>query len=158
MESLDESIDPCDNFYEFACGSFIKNTFIPDDKANVDSFTILTDKLQEQLRQIITEESKPDELRPFTLLKNLNKACLNKTIIEKRGNAPLLDLLNEYGGWPVVKGDEWIEAGWDWVDNIKRFRQAGLDTSIIFTLSVSTDLKNSTTRKIYVSETLYGQM
>lgn len=151
MDSLDDSIDPCDNFFEFACGNFIKNTFIPDDKSNVDSFSILTDKLQEQLRQIINEESKPDELRSFTLLKNMNKACLNKTIIEQRGNAPLLDLLSEYGGWPVVKQDEWIDAGWDWVDNLKRFRQAGLGTNIVFSLYVSTDLKNSTARKIYVS-------
>lgn len=151
MESLDESVDPCENFYEFACGSFIKNTYIPDDKTLIDSFSLVRDIVQEQLRQIVNEESKPDEPRPFTLLKNSHKACMNKTIIEQRGNAPLTDLLNEYGGWPVVKGDEWNEAGWDWLDVIKRYRQGGLDTNILFSFTVTNNLKNTTTRVLDVS-------
>lgn len=31
LESIDETIDPCENFYQFACGMQIKNTKIPKD-------------------------------------------------------------------------------------------------------------------------------
>lgn len=29
IEYLDESVDACENFYEFACGNYIKNAIIP---------------------------------------------------------------------------------------------------------------------------------
>lgn len=151
LDSIDESIDPCDNFYEFACGSYKNNTFIPDEKVTIDSFSVVRDKVQDQLRVIINEEELPNESKPFLLAKRLNKACLNKTIIEQRGIKPLADMLESYGGWPVVKGDLWSEDTFNWLDMIKKFRQTGLDTSIIFSFAVTTNLKNSTARVLDVS-------
>ena len=46
---LDETVDPCDDFDNFACGSFIENTVIPDDKTSVSMFSVLGDKLNQQV-------------------------------------------------------------------------------------------------------------
>lgn len=151
MSYMDENIDPCENFYEFSCGNYLKNTQIPEDKVTVDSFSNVRDLVQEQLRTIINEPPQPNESKPFRLAKYFNSACLNKTIIEERGIKPLSDILEAYGGWPVVKGDLWSEGGFDWVEVIKKFRRMGLDTYIVFAFSVVTDLKNSTGRVLDVS-------
>ena len=35
--------------------------------------------------------------------------------LEKIGLGPLKEILDYFGGWPVVKGDEWDEEGFDWL-------------------------------------------
>lgn len=79
LKNMDREVEPCDDFYDFACGGFLKSTIIPDDKTTVNTFTGISDELQNQLRASIEEKSPPNEPKPFRLVKNLYKACMNKS-------------------------------------------------------------------------------
>lgn len=158
LYSLDESVNPCENFYEFACGNFLNKTSIPDDKSIVTSFSIAEDIVQEQLRTILNEKYDSNEAKPYKLAKDFNAACLNKEIIEERGIKPLQDIFEMFGGWPVVKGDLWNEGNWEWIDVLKKFRRMGFATSILFRFTVDTDLRNSSTRILEVSVLQCGSM
>lgn len=72
-------------------------------------------------------------------------------LIEERGLKPLVDIQDEMGGWPVVKGDDWDESKWTWQQSVKDFRKRGYSTDYIFDFSVGTDLKNSSRRIIDVN-------
>lgn len=76
---MNPEVEPCDDFYDFACGGFLETTSIPDDKTSVNTFTEISDELQNQLRASIEEKSAADEPKPFRLAKNLYKACMNKS-------------------------------------------------------------------------------
>lgn len=154
LDQIDDSIEPCDDFYGFACGNFIKNTMIPDEKVSVNTFSLIGDKLQEQLRSLISEKIDPNDSKPFNLAKNLYTACMNKSLIEERGLKPLRDISESLGGWPVVKGDRWDdESEWTWIKAVKDFRKIGYSMDYIFDFSVGIDLKNSSARTIDVSTT-----
>ncbi len=40
---MDENIDPCENFYEFTCGSFKRKYRIEDSQTKISEFSMLRD-------------------------------------------------------------------------------------------------------------------
>ncbi|KAF5280980.1 hypothetical protein FQR65_LT14904 [Abscondita terminalis] len=156
LKNMDQSIDPCDDFYEFACGNFIKNTNIPDDKSSVTSFSVISDLLQEQLRSMIEEPVKPNEPKSFVLLKKIYKTCMNKTAIEQDGLVTIKSILKDLGGWPVLEGDSWNSGSFDWRQSVYKFRKTGYSVDYFMDFSVGIDLKNSSHRVIDLDQGALG--
>lgn len=145
---MNESVNPCDNFYQFACGSFVNNTEPIDGR--LDPFEILSRKVQIELVDMLNEKIQPNELKAVRLAKQFFSSCLNQSSVEDRGLKPLTDILNELGGWPVLEGDSWSGNGFNWVETLKRLRGIGLETDMIFSLYVDRNLTNSSQSVLYV--------
>lgn len=63
LRFIDEKIDPCDDFYDFACGKFLSETTLTDEKVSVDTFSIARDIMQSQLLRLIDSPIEPDDLQ-----------------------------------------------------------------------------------------------
>ena len=48
LQEMDRTVEPCQDFYQFACGGFMKRTSIPDDRTRMSSFSVLGDELLTQ--------------------------------------------------------------------------------------------------------------
>ncbi|KAH8248359.1 hypothetical protein KR032_002006, partial [Drosophila birchii] len=149
LRKMKPEVEPCDNFYEFACGTYLEEENIPDDKVSISTFSVISDKLQEQLKDIITAERPETDPKHFRLPNLLYKACMNKTLIENLGAEPIKRVAEKLGGWPLIKGESWnADDSWTWQEQVKKFRAAGFSMDYIIDFSIGVDLQNSTKRLI----------
>lgn len=124
---------------------------IPDDKTQVTAFSVIDNLLNEQLRVLINVPIKTDEIAPFQNVKKLYKACFNTDLIEERGMTPVLNILNDMGGWPVVMSNAWDTTNiWSWEKSVEFSKINGYSVSYFLSFSVSTDNKDTTRRIIRV--------
>lgn len=67
------------------------------------------------------------------------------------GIRSMVDLLERYGGWPVVKGEKWnADNNWNWINISQQISNDGL-LKLILSWSISVDIKNSTRNILMVS-------
>ena len=127
LQNMNKSAEPCEDFYNFACGGFDRRIVIPDDRSSRSQFAIVGDELLQQLRVIMEIEEK-DTGSVFSKAKDVYKACMDEELIESTGLDPLKKILREMGGWPVLEGVNWDENSFSWMETVYPFRRHGYST------------------------------
>lgn len=99
LKAIDKSIDPCDNFYQYACGSWMKNNPIPADQSRWGRFNELIERNNDVLHGILEQAAKPSANRSATDQKigDFYGACMDEKAIDAKGiNAlkPELDAID----------------------------------------------------------------
>ncbi|MCF2514040.1 M13 family metallopeptidase [Sphingomonas sp. G124] len=97
---MERSILPGDNFYQYANGTWAKNTPIPEDKSNYGMFTKLDDLSKERTRLIIDEVAKD----PTNKIGVAYNSYLDTAGIEAKGLQPIQPWLNEIKGLNARSG------------------------------------------------------
>lgn len=81
LSYMDLTVDPCQDFYQYACGNWEKKNPIPKDKAGLDTFEILRESLDSILRDLLLEPSDNDT-EVVRKAKYLFESCMNEGIYE----------------------------------------------------------------------------
>ena len=97
LTSLDRAADPCNDFYQFACGKFTANHPIPADQAATDSFYQLFNVNTQQLSGILAKVEQPSATRTANEQKigDYYHACMDTAAIESKGLEPVAPLLKQ---------------------------------------------------------------
>jgi putative endopeptidase len=91
---MDKSVAPGNDFYEYANGTWAKNTPIPADKARYGMFNVLDDLSKQRTRGIIEEQAKD----PNSKIGNTYLSFMDEAAIESKGLTPFEPWLNEVRG------------------------------------------------------------
>lgn len=91
IDNIDKSVDPCVDFYQYACGTWMKNTEIPADQSNWVSFTQLDEDNQVILRKILEKAATGGAERNAVdqRIGDFYGSCMDEKAVDAKGFDPL---------------------------------------------------------------------
>ncbi len=91
LSGIDKSVQPCVDFYQFACGNWIKNNPIPPDYTDWVSFSEIQEHNYAVLREILEKASANDPKRSPIVQKigDFYSACMDEKAANAKGSTPL---------------------------------------------------------------------
>jgi putative endopeptidase len=104
VNAMDKSIEPCVDFYQYACGGWQKNNPIPADQTSWSVYAKLYQDNLTLLRTILEQASGATERNTVTQkIGDYYAACMDETAVEQRGLSALQPDLDAITGLRSVK-------------------------------------------------------
>uniref|UniRef100_A0A0K0FDW3 Phosphate-regulating neutral endopeptidase (inferred by orthology to a human protein) n=1 Tax=Strongyloides venezuelensis TaxID=75913 RepID=A0A0K0FDW3_STRVS len=154
--SINTSADPCENFFEYACGRWNDEHTIPDGMSQYGTFDYVREQVRSQLKNIL-ENTDKTESKSIGMVKSVYSACMNTTDLQKKKTQPFLKEIKKLGTWPLlfpngVDGNTSLEE-LDLTQLLATIRNE-YGVEVFFTVYVYADAKDTTKNILSVDQTI----
>ncbi|KAG6917789.1 hypothetical protein DXG01_001061 [Tephrocybe rancida] len=99
LSSLDTSQNPCENFYDFATGGWLRAHPLPADKGSYGNFEALAQQNRQVIQRILESDSTPAAFKSnpdqgvLRKLRDFYVSCTNENALDNLGSTPLLEFV-----------------------------------------------------------------
>lgn len=131
---MNTSVEACADFFEYANGTWLKNTQIPPAYSRWGSFNILAENNRDIMKSVVESASKTRAAKgsDAQLIGDFYLSCMDETAIERAGAKPLDPYFKQIAG---------IKTKEDLIKLIAEMHNAGVPA--LFNFGGGPDLKNS---------------
>ncbi|XP_055373802.1 neprilysin-4-like [Condylostylus longicornis] len=123
---LDKSVNPCDNFFKFACGNWKNFNNPPKGQLDATGFSKLNHNIQTELKEMLEQNDAIYNADVELKVKQFYKSCLNTDVIKSKGFEPIKKFVQTLGDFPIIN-KEWDETKFDYVDVEEKLKSYGFD-------------------------------
>jgi putative endopeptidase len=143
VSAIDPSVDPCQDFYQYACGGWRKANPIPADKSRWGRFDYLREYNRFVLHDILERLSKPGGKRSKleAQVGDFYASCMDTKTIDAKGAAPLA---------PYLKMVDGATSKADLIRVMGTLRALGMNA--LFNFGVGADLKDSNETRMNIDQ------
>ena len=143
-EDMNLKVKPSVDFFEYANGTWMKNTPIPADKSRYGAFDILAESANEAIHNLLEEAAKTKNAPEGSNLKKIQDYYATAMDVEKINQIGLTPLQPEFEKIAT------IENANDLRNELIHLHKMGI--SALFSVGVEQDMKNTTVNRMYLSE------
>ncbi len=143
-EDMNLAVKPGVDFFEYANGTWMKNTPIPADKSRYGAFDILAESANEAVHNLLEEAAKTENAAEGSNLKKIQDFYATAMDVEKINEIGLKPLQPEFAKIEAVKNAT------DLRNELIHLHKMGI--SALFGAGVDQDMKNTTVNRMYLSE------
>lgn len=140
--NMNESVDPCKDFFHYSCDGWIKYNPIPPSLNWFSTFGKLAKLNSEKVLLLLLQNDELPKEHAVWKTRNYFKSCMAEEEIEKTALNEVKSLITGLGSWPLSDAS-WNESTWNPIKLLAEFQRDFSSGSPMFVLGLNVNPFNS---------------